>query len=168
VEQIPDAWVERTFGSPYQFSKITDRGYILFYEKSSTREMNLHHDLSSPIKQEEAANVEDGSRQGIKSVNKTAGASEHSGYRTLFDHGSKNSEDFLLQRSSNETDLGPSGGDSVLKKSNRTGSMLTATIRSFWNPGKSANNEDIPDHGSYGDTNHVSPSKAAPIDSNGM
>eukprot|EP00210_Caulerpa_lentillifera_P009195 g8767.t1 len=39
VEAIPESWVERTFGAPGPYSKITERGYILFYEKSSEREV---------------------------------------------------------------------------------------------------------------------------------
>lgn len=40
VEPIPDSCVERTFGSTAQYGKNTDRGYILFYEKSPVREVH--------------------------------------------------------------------------------------------------------------------------------
>jgi len=175
VEPIPDVWVERTFGSPTQLSKNTDRGYILFYEKSSTREINIHpSNAAVSSKASEAASMEsEAIRHRVP--NKSAGTSDSTATRstTIFESGSKHSEDNSIRRADTAIES-VSGAESAARKLNRTASGITATLKSFWNPiGRQSSAEADVNHSNYdrsiGEGYHVSSHpKTNPIESNGL
>lgn len=176
VEPIPDAWVERTFGSPAQFSKITDRGYILFYEKSSSREMHVHQGAAATSsKASESASMEsEVVRHGIRVPNKSAGTSESTTRSTtILESGSKQSDDPSIRRA--DTALEPVPGvESTARKLNRTASGITATLKSLWNQtGRQSSTEADLNHSNHdraiADEYRVSAhSKTSPIESNGL
>ncbi|GMH43250.1 hypothetical protein BSKO_11172 [Bryopsis sp. KO-2023] len=125
VEPIPDIWVERTFGYPAQDSKNTDRGYILFYEKSASREIRP---LPSPPQSVDVVSGDSNSTGSRKLPHKAAGVSEHSSMGRAMseplDFDAKNSNgraaEHALPRGGSEL----ISADSLYKKVTKIGSSI--------------------------------------------
>lgn len=150
VETIPDSWVERTFGTPSNsFSKITDRGYILFYEKSSKREIpDLSSTTMNTLMAESFTNMADlngmKSHSGSKMANKTAGVAETSVSRSNtvpnFDSkttGTTATMDSLTRAASDRlSGLESSSSMPTAKKQNR--SSMLSTFKSYLSGSKTS------------------------------
>lgn len=149
VETIPDSWVERTFGTPSNsFSKVTDRGYILFYEKSSKREIpNLSSTTLNTSMAESFTTMTDlngmKSHSGSKVPNKSAGVAETSVSRSntvpLFDSkttGTTTVDSLTRAASDRISGLESSSSVPTAKKQNRS-SVLT-TVKSFLSGSKTS------------------------------
>lgn len=173
VEPIPDYRVECTFGTPTQFSKVTDRGYILFYEKSPTREIHVQPKAVSTKLSESVSAENEEVRTVTRLPNKTAGMSDTGSRSNLpgFESGSRDSDTSIHRGTGETTDIGI--GDNS-KKPNRVGGGFAATIKSFWGTpsGRTSVESDIPSHSNHDrhlDEVHVTTShKTNPIESRGL
>lgn len=107
VDPISDACVERTFGSTAQYGKNTDRGYILFYEKSSAREV---HPWPVVPQSADLASGDSNSTESRKVPPKAAGVSESALPRTM-----SGPADLEGKSSDGKVDTGlPRGGSEIL------------------------------------------------------
>ena len=172
VEAIPDAWVERTFGSPAQFSKITDRGYILFYEKSSSRDVQgSGADVASPSKASETVGEDMETLHSVNRVpHKAAGTFESPATRSAAmpvvestaRYASEDSGSHLVTSTATSVDHDPSA-----KRTRSTGGF-TATLKSLFNgtTRQAAHESDITRSDDYPLSSHSKTTN--PIQSNGM
>ena len=170
VEAIPDAWVERTFGSPAQFSKITDRGYILFYEKSSSRDVQGSGggDVASPSKASETVRDDMETLHSVNRVpHKAAGTFESPATRSAAMPVVESTARYSSEDSHLATSTAMSVDHDHSAKRNRSTGGLTATLKSLFNgtTRQATHESDITRSDDYSLSSH---SKTNPIQSNGM
>eukprot|EP00210_Caulerpa_lentillifera_P006580 g6285.t1 len=150
VEAIPESWVERTFGTPANYSKVTDRGYILFYEKSSKREIPSSSSTghSSLVPDPDIVTELNGVRShhhGNRTPNKSAGSSETVASKSntvpFFDSKATRStsvDSFHRVSSDKYTGIESSSSVPPTNKKQSRSAAFTATLKSFWHGSKTS------------------------------
>lgn len=127
VEPVSDKWIERTFGTPGKSSRITERGYILFYEKSPQQDAQNWLQMNGFDLDEISRNQEEST---IVSQSETRPKLES----CESEHPSSSTNNGARSDQLSELESLPS--TPKMKKRNRSPKVFTSKLRSLWNGSK--------------------------------